>query len=527
MQWEYRRLGYWRPETLVQRLERLTVDSPHRTAIVDGDRRITFQEMDVLVGRLTRHFASLGVQPRDVVSWQLPNWWEAAVVHHAALRLGAIPNPVNPNYRAHELRPVLQEARPRVLVVPKRFRDFGYAAAAAKIRRDVPSLQHVVVARGLAPGAIELDGLLDQRPPMVPWQPPTDPSAIALLLFTSGTTDQAKGVQHSHETLLYEIESLREIHAITRDDRYLGGAPVTQMAGLVSGVLMPFALGTQTVLLERWDAGRALRLIEREHLTFQTGTPTVLETLADEPSVDRRDLSSFRLFSTSGTNIPAELVRDAAKRLGCAVERAYGSTEVPTLTATSGDDPEDARFETDGRSIGPAEVRIVGASRRDSRTGDEGEIWARSPGVFLGYRDPSLDDESFDADGWYRSGDLGRVDGDGFLRVTGRLKDIITRGGENIGVKEVEDLLSEHPAIDDVVIVGMPDPVLGERACAFVVPRGNARPTLESVVEFLRTRQIAPQKIPDRLEVRQRLPKTASGKVIKAVLRNELRSNSG
>src|ERR671934_2346598 len=155
MQWEYRRLGYWRPETLVQRLERLTVDSPHRTAIVDGDRRITFQEMDVLVGRLSRHLAALGVQPRDVVSWQLPNWWEAAVVHHAALRLGAIPNPVNPNYRAHELRPVLQEARPRVLVVPKRFRDFGYAAAAAKIRRDVPSLQHVVVARGLAPGAIE------------------------------------------------------------------------------------------------------------------------------------------------------------------------------------------------------------------------------------------------------------------------------------------------------------------------------------------------------------------------------------
>jgi non-ribosomal peptide synthetase component E (peptide arylation enzyme) len=521
--WGYRRDGYWRPGTVMQRFDRTCVGDPHGVAIIDGDRRLTFVEVDMVVGRLARHLVQLGVQPRDVVSWQLPNWWEAAVVHLAALRVGAVPNPVNPIYRATELRAVLGEARPKVLVVPKTFRGFGYAGLAAKIRRDVPSLGHVIVARGAAPGAVELDALLASDAPSAPWIRPEDPSAVALLLYTSGTTGTAKGVQHTHETLLYEIESLRSIHAITPRDRYLGGAPVAHVAGLVYGVLMPFVLGTSTVFLDRWDPSLALDLIERERVTFQTGTPTFLQTLGDEPSADRRNLSSFRLFSTGGASISAELVRDAGKRLGCVVKRAYGSTEVPTLTATSVDDPEDARLETDGRVIGPAEMRIVTDMGRDVRAGTEGEIWARSPEVFLGYRDPSLDEEAFAPEGWYRTGDIGRVDADGHLRVTGRLKDIIIRGGENISVKEIEDLLSEHPGVAEVAVVGMPDPKLGERTCAVVVPHSGETLTLESLVEFLKAREIAPQKLPERLELRDQLPKTASGKVVKAVLRNELR----
>src|SRR5439155_22631929 len=236
----------------------------------------------------------LGVQPRDVVSWQLPNWWEAVVVHHAALRVGAIPHPVNPIYRASELRAVLGEARPKVFVVPRMHRDFGYAGLAVKIRRDVPSLQHLIVARGSHSGGLELDDLLETEAPSPPWVRPDDASAVALLLYTSGTTGAAKGVQHSHETLLYELESLRWIHAITPEDRYLGGAPVAHIAGLVYGVLMPFALGTSTVFLDKWDAAEALDLIERHHVTFQTGAPTFLQTLAADPSVDSRDLSSFR-----------------------------------------------------------------------------------------------------------------------------------------------------------------------------------------------------------------------------------------
>ena len=216
--YEYRRRGDWRAVTLTQRFDRLCLEDPHRVAIVDGERSLTFREMDGMVGRLARHLAALGVQARDVVSWQLPNWWEAAVVHHAALRVGAVPNPVNPIYRARELRSVLGEARPKILVVPKTFREFGYAGLAGKVRHDVPSLEHVLVARGSAPGTVELDALLSKETSPPPWTPPADPSAVALLLYTSGTTGSAKGVQHSHETLLYEIESLRTIHAITPED---------------------------------------------------------------------------------------------------------------------------------------------------------------------------------------------------------------------------------------------------------------------------------------------------------------------
>jgi cyclohexanecarboxylate-CoA ligase len=317
---------------------------------------------------------------------------------------------------------------------------------------------------------------------------------------------------------------LRDIHAITADDTYLGGAPVAHIAGLVYGVLMPFACGTRTVFLDRWESARAVELIDRERVTFQTGTPTFLQTLAAEPTIEKHDISSFRLFSTGGANIPAEMVRDASKRLGCIIKRAYGSTEVPTLTATSVDDPEDVRLETDGRPIGPAELRIVDPNGRDVRPGAEGEIWARSPEVFLGYRNSSLDAEAFAPDAWYRTEDLGRVDRSGYLRVTGRVKDVVIRGGENISVKEVEDLLLEHPGVADVAIVGMPDPVLGERACAFVVPEGRKPPTLQALVDFLRSREIAPQKLPERLELRKSLPKTASGKVMKAKLRAQLPS---
>ncbi|MFN2544007.1 MAG: AMP-binding protein [Actinomycetota bacterium] len=517
---EYRSAGWWRPESLVSRFHAVCADRGDHVAIVEGERRLSFHEMRTLVGRLAGHLVGLGVVPGDVVSWQLPNWWEATVVHHAALQAGAVPNPLNPIFRARELRFVLNEARPSVLVTPASFRGFDFQQLAAEMLAEVTSIRHVLTVRG--DGGFER--LLDE--PAEPAGIASDPRDAALLLYTSGTTSDPKGVQHSHETLLYELESLREMHAISPEDRYLGGAPVAHIAGLVYGVLMPFALGTSTVFLERWQADRALDLIEAEGVTFQTGTPTFLQSLTAAADLERRDLSSFRLFSTGGANIPTEMIRDAAKRLGCVVKRAYGSTEVPTLTATRVDDPEDVRLETDGRAIGPAEMRIVGTDGRDVAPGEEGEIRARSPEVFLGYRNTELDAESFEADGWYRTGDLGRVDAEGFLRVTGRLKDIIIRGGENISAKELEDLLFEDPRISDVAVVGIPDELLGERACAFVVPAEGATLSLDDVTFYLRSREIATQKLPERLELREALPKTASGKTVKAKLRDELARDS-
>ena len=411
----YRRAGLWKPETLPGRLDATAARAPSRLALIDGGTRLTFAEVRDLVDRLAGHLAAMGVGPGDVVSWQLPNWWEAAVVHLAALRLGAVPNPLNMIFRGRELRFVLAEARPRVLVVPERFRRFDHAALAIKLRSEITSISSVVIARGSAPGASSLDDLLERRAPAPAPHNASRPSDVALLLYTSGTTSNPKGVLHSHETLLYEIDSLRDVHRITPEDCYLGGSPVTHIAGLVYGVLMPFALGTRTAMLERWDAGAALELIEREGATFQTGAPTFLQTLADHPRAAKADLSSFRLFSTGGANIPAEMIRSAERTLRTTVKRAYGSTEVPTLTATGFDDPEDVRLGTDGRSIGAAEMRIAAPEGKPLAAGGEGEIWARSPEVFLGYRNPALDANAFDADGWFRTGDLGETDTDGAL----------------------------------------------------------------------------------------------------------------
>jgi cyclohexanecarboxylate-CoA ligase len=517
----YRERGYWKHETLPTRLAAVCAEAGQREALIDGPMRMTFASFASTVERVARHFAEVGLGLGDVVSWQLPNWWEAAVVHHAALRVGAVPNPLNMIFRGRELRFVLAEARPRLLITPQLFRRFDHAALAATLQRE-GLVEHVAIARGDAQGFFALDEFLNERPSTeapAPLQRPSDP---ALLLYTSGTTSDPKGVLHTHETLLYEIDSLNDVHQIDTEDCYLGGSPVTHIAGLVYGLLMPFALGTRTALLDRWDAGHALELIERERVTFQTGAPTFLQTLAEHPDVGRRDLTSFRLFSTGGANIPTEPIRAAEARLGCTVKRAYGSTEVPTLTATAFDDPGDVRLGTDGTLIGAGEMRIVDPRGSDVEDGGEGEIWARAPEVFVGYRNSALDQDAFDDQGWFRTGDLGRVDVGGSLRVTGRLKDVIIRGGENVSVKEIEDLLMEHPVVAEVAVVGMPDVLLGERVCAFVAPRPGATLTFDEMVAYLEEREIARQKIPERLEVRARLPKTASGKVRKSELRGEI-----
>jgi cyclohexanecarboxylate-CoA ligase len=272
------------------------------------------------------------------------------------------------------------------------------------------------------------------------------------------------------------------------------------------------------VLLERWDPKDALDAIARERATFMTGPPTFLQTLADAHTDE--DVSSFRLFSTGGANISTEAVRRAGAKLGCDVKRAYGSTEVPTLTATRFDDPSAERIETDGRAIGDGEMRIVREDGTDAEPGEQGEIWARAPEMFSGYRNAALND--FADGGWFRTGDLGTVDARGYLRVTGRLKDIIIRGGENISAKELEDLLIQHPSIGDVAIVGYADARLGERVCAFVAARAGESITLQELIEFLTARGLAKHKLPERLEMRDALPHTESGKVRKNELRAQL-----
>ncbi|ADB52351.1 AMP-binding protein [Conexibacter woesei] len=521
----YRAEGLWEDRLIDGLLLDAAAAFPERVALVDGERRVTYGELAARVERAVGGLHALGVRRGEVVSFQLPNWLEAAVVHHATLRLGAVSNPVIPIYRGREVRFILRQARSRVLVVPDVFRGFDHRAMAARLRDELPDLEHVVVVGEPGPGTVRFDDALGAGA-SVPVAPPVtrSPADPALLLYTSGTEADPKGVVHSHETAVYESRSIAALYELTAADRVLMPSPVTHITGLIYGLQLPFMLGTRVVLQDVWNAERALELIERERCSVVIGATPFLHGLATSPELPRRDVSSLRVFGCGGADVPPELIRSASRALGIRASRLYGSTECPAVTGSALRAPERCHAETDGAPIGGGEARVV--SEEDAgvvlrEPGARGLLQVRGPELCLGYLDPALDDAAFDADGWFATGDIATIDADGCVLIAGRAKDVIVRGGENISAKEVEDLLFEHPAVREVAVVGYPDAVLGERACAFVVADGQL--TLDTLIAFLRAREVANQKLPERLRVVEELPKTSSGKVQKFRLRASLR----
>jgi cyclohexanecarboxylate-CoA ligase len=348
-----------------------------------------------------------------------------------------------------------------------------------------------------------------------------DAEAVVLLLHTSGTTADPKGVLHSHETLLAEARSLGPVHGIGSGDVTLMPSPLAHVSGIVHAFLVPGVHGARAVLMDRWEPGHALELMAREGVTYMVGAPTFLRDLASHPDLARHDVSRFRLFSCGGADVDPALVRDAAERLQCVAKRVYGSSEFPTITTTGPDDPPARRIDSDGRPIGAAELRLVDDDGAPVPTGREGEVQARGPECFLGYRDAAHGADAFTPDGWFRTGDLGVLDDGGFLRISGRKKDIIIRKGENISAREVEDLVATHPAVVEVAVVGLPDPVAGEIACAILrVEPGVAAPSLADLCAHLVARGLSKQKLPERLEIVGDFPRTASGKIVKRALRD-------
>ena len=436
----------------------------------------------------------------------------------ALSRLGSVGNPVLPIYRRRELGFILREAEARALFIPGRHRDLDHRVLVRELRRDLPALEHVIVVRD-EPGNGEIAFADVAAPARAPAH--GDGGAVALLVYTSGTTADAKGVLHSHDTLLAEARSLGPVHALTSDDVVLMPSPLTHISGIVHALLVPAVFGTTAVLMDRWEAGDALARIAAERVSYMVGAPTFLRDLAQRTDGRHR----LRLFSCGGADVDPTLVREAATRLGCVAKRVYGSTEFPTVTTTGPDDPPERRIDSEGVPIGANEIVIVDEEGAPVGPGREGEILARGPECFLGYRNPALNIEAFTPDGWFRTGDLGTVDSAGYLRITGRRKDIIIRKGENISARELEDLLAAHPAVAEVAVVGVPDPAAGEIACAVLRQRpGTAPPTLGLLVEYLTAQGLSRRKLPERLEVVDDFPRTASGKILKRALRDRLRS---
>jgi cyclohexanecarboxylate-CoA ligase len=512
----WRTAGAWTDETLLDRLASSPSHGHGRELIVDGDVRLNDGDLRVRAARVAAALQAAGIGPGDVVVYQLPNWWESVALAWGILLAGAVASPVTPTLRHAEVGFVLEETATRLAVVPHSFRGFDHPAMLAEIGFDGTTW----VTR-----AGELDAVLGNEDAAAPRPVAVKASDAALVLWTSGTTSQPKGVVHTHQSLRHEADSLGVAHAFDGRDRQLLPMPMTHVAGFTYGVLMPVCLGVPAVLMDVWEPGTALRLVERERISVMISTPIFVRTMIDHADFGATDTTSVRLLSLGGAGVAPATVREGAARFGgpdgCWCKRTYGSTEYPTLTTGSlGDDPE-IQATTDGVIIGPAELRIVDpVSGVDKEPGQPGELWARGPEMCSGYLDAALDAAAFAPDGWFRTGDLATYVG-GYLTIVDRLKDIVIRGGENISAAEVEHALLSHPAVADCAVVAMPDPVLGERTCAFVIPRGEP-PTLAALAAHVAAQGLAPFKRPERLELRDALPRTPSGKVQKGPLRDEV-----
>ncbi|MGH8516351.1 MAG: AMP-binding protein [Panacagrimonas sp.] len=503
--------GHWIRDTLAHALDRAAQQTPDRVLLIDDGQRLDCATLAVQANTLAR--ALLTRAPAgSVVSFMLPNWHEAAVIYLAATLAGMVVNPILPSLRDRELGFILGDVDSRFVFIPTNLRGHDYAEMLTRVMAQLERPPVVIALRGDAGPHVAFESLLHESRPDVRL-PQQDADAVRMVLYTSGTTGRPKGVLHTHNSLHALISQLREHWLIEAGDPFLVASPIGHIGGSIYAFEAPLLLGTTAVLMERWDADAAVTLMETTRCTHMAGaTPFLQQLLAAARRAGTR-LPHLKVFICGGASIAPALIREAASYFERAiVTRVYGSTEVPVTTvgATRTDEREHAA-DTDGRA-GYAAIRLA----------HEGEVLARGPQMLVGYLHPDDEISSFDADGWFRTGDLARWSDGHYLVVTGRAKDLIIRNGENISPREVEDVLLGHPQIADVAIVGLPDPRTGERACAVIVPRGDAAPDVAGLREFLTAQGMASFKAPEEVVVRDALPRNDAGKVLKHLIRESL-----
>ncbi len=519
--------GVWENRTTWQDAVAFAQSDPDGVAIwFDDGSELTYRQGCEEAIALAASLTELSLRKGDVVSANLPNWREMAIINLACCALGLVINPIVPIYRDREVGFILKDAGSRLLFTPGGTGSFDYLAMAARIAAKTPSLEHIVTVR---PGESEsatlsYAELIEKGNPEQFEAAEVDPSHVKLLMYTSGTTGIPKGVLHSHNTLRRSAANSREARGLGEGDITLMASPVTHVTGY-SSLEQAFNSPIKTALMSRWDKAAAIDFINRTGTTLTVGATPFLKELLDEAEARGTGLPSLRQFACGGAEVSPQLIVRAHETLdNCRCFRVFGSTEVPLVTQGYLR-PEHANLaaETDGR-IYNYDVRIVDADGRDVAPGEEGEILARGPSMFLGYTDWQETMKAVDGDGYFHTGDLVRAGPKGSIVVSGRLKDLIIRGGENLSAKEIEDVLSVHPAIQEAAVVSMPDPRLGEGVCAFLVLQADCpAPSVGELSQFVRQQGLAPQKAPARIEVISKFPMTATGKIQKNVLRERIR----
>ncbi|TKI02933.1 medium-chain fatty-acid--CoA ligase [Martelella alba] len=523
---QYRRQGYWGDASLADYWHQSVKMAPDKIAVIDNQgASFTYADLDTAAGRVAAYLLSRGIAPGDRVAFQLPGWCEFTLIYLACLKAGAVAVPLLPAYRETELLWTLNKSRARILFAPTVFKNTQPVARIAPLRDKLPHLLDVVAVDKLAPAGdnrLSLSRVLEMHAPLEsPVRVQGD--ALAAVLFTSGTEGVPKGVMLTHNNILASERAYCATLNLSWLDVILMPAPLGHATGFLHGVTAPFIIGARSVLLDIFNADDCLALLEREKCTCVMGaTPFVYDLLC---AVQRqpRDLSSLRFFLCGGTTIPKSITRECL-RMGIKLLSVYGATESSPHAVVKLGDTLARVINTDGTAAPGVEIKVVDPARRTLPFGEEGEEVSRGPNVFMGYLDePELTARVLDKEGWYYSGDLCRMDADGYIKITGRKKDIIVRGGENISSREVEEILLQHPRIRDAGVVAMPDERLGERSCAYVVLNAPGETlTLNDVVAFFSRKRVAKYKYPEHVVVVDELPRTASGKIKKYLLREDI-----
>ncbi|KQW30381.1 cyclohexanecarboxylate-CoA ligase [Acidovorax sp. Root402] len=525
--------GHWRDRTINDALDACVATCPDKLALTalqvetGATTRFTYRELARMADRIAVGLARLGVGRGDIVACQLPNWWQFTLTYLACSRIGAVMNPLMHIFRERELSFMLQHGEAKVVIAPQTFRGFDFEQMITALQPTLPHLKHVVVVGGS--GANSFDALLsgpeweqqpDARAILTAHRP--GPDEVTQLIYTSGTTGEPKGVMHSANTVMANIIPYAERLHLGADDVVLMASPMAHQTGFMYGLIMPILLQASAVLQDVWEPTKAIALINAEKASFTMASTPFLTDLARTVADSGVAVPSLRTFLCAGAPIPGPLVEQARKALGAKIVSAWGMTENGAVTLTRLEDDDERSFNTDGCPLPGVEIKVVDVDGNALPPGEPGKLLLRSCSNFGGYLHRAHLNAT-DADDWFDTGDLAGIDERGYLRITGRSKDVIIRGGENIPVVEVESLLYRHPAIAMAAIVAYPDERLGERACAVVVPKPGQTIDLPGLVQFLKDQKIAVQYIPERLIVRDVMPATPSGKIQKFKLREMLR----
>lgn len=526
--------GFWHDRTINDSLDACVAQCPDKLALTavqvetGAVQRFTYRELARMANRIAVGLTRLGVGKNDIVACQLPNWWQFTLVYLACSRIGAVMNPLMHIFRERELSFMLQHGEAKVMITPKTFRGFDFEKMVTDLQPSLPHLKHVVAVGGQ--GANSFEALLSGPE----WEDAPDaqniltrhrpgPDDVTQLIYTSGTTGEPKGVMHSANTVMANIIPYAQRLRLGAEDVVLMASPMAHQTGFMYGLMMPILLQASVVLQDIWEPKKAIELIRTEGVTFTMASTPFLTDLAKTVAETGHGVPTLRIFLCAGAPIPGPLVEQARSALGAKIVSAWGMTENGAVTLTKLDDADERSFSTDGCPLPGVEVKVTDGDDKPLPVGETGKLMLRACSNFGGYlKRPRLN--GTDADDWFDTGDLARIDAQGYIRITGRSKDVIIRGGENIPVVEIESLLYRHPAVAMAAIVAYPDERLGERACAVVVPKPGQTINLPEVVEYLKAQKVALQYIPERLVVMDAMPATPSGKIQKFKLRELMRA---